>query len=55
MIKYFLYPILLFTFYQLFTSCANVTQPTGGPRDTIPPIRLITFPEIKALTTKGIR
>ena len=53
MIKYFLYLIFLFTSYQLFTSCANVTQPTGGPRDTIAPIRLVTIPEDKSINYKG--
>ena len=53
MIKYFLYLIFLFTSYQLFTSCANVTQPTGGPRDTIAPIRLVTIPENKSINYKG--
>ena len=33
--------LLLFAFYLL--SCANVSSPTGGPKDTIPPslIRIV--------------
>ena len=53
MIKYFLYLLFFLLFYQLFTSCANVTPPTGGPRDTIPPIRLVTTPQDKITNYKG--
>lgn len=53
MIKYFLYLISFYFLYQLFTSCASPMAPTGGPRDTIPPVRLFTIPEPKTLNYKG--
>ena len=28
-----------------FTRCANVVSPTGGPKDTVPPIVLEAIPE----------
>ncbi len=53
MIKYFFILISLLTCYQLITSCANVSPPSGGPRDTIPPIRITTIPENKITNYKG--
>lgn len=52
MIKYLLYISFLISFYQLFTSCATQSSPTGGPRDTIPPVRLFTIPLDKSLNYK---
>lgn len=52
MIKYFFYLVLIIIAYQLFNSCANPASPTGGPRDTIPPIRLLTIPEDKSINYK---
>jgi hypothetical protein len=34
------------------SSCANQGMPTGGPRDTIPPVIVSTRPEFKALNYK---
>ena len=53
MTKYFLYLLSFLLFYQLLSSCANVTPPTGGPRDTIPPIRIATIPQDKITNYKG--
>ena len=53
MSKYLLYIIILFISYQLFTSCANVSPVSGGPKDTIPPIRLITVPLDKSINYKA--
>jgi len=53
MIRYFLYIAILFSAYHLLTSCATQSTPTGGPRDTIPPVRLITIPLDKSLNYKG--
>lgn len=53
MIKYLLYLFSLITFYQLFTSCANVTPPSGGPRDTIAPIIVKTIPKNKSINYTG--
>ncbi|WP_297089007.1 Ig-like domain-containing domain [uncultured Draconibacterium sp.] len=33
----------------IVSSCANIGQPVGGPRDTVPPVLLETNPEYKAL------
>ena len=46
--------LFLFTFLTyLFYSCANITPPTGGPRDTIPPVRILTSPLDKSTEYKG--
>ena len=51
--KLFFITISIFILYQLITSCANPGSPTGGPRDTIPPIRTNTVPEHKSTNYKG--
>lgn len=53
MIKYFFYIIIFYFSYQLFTSCASPGSLTGGPRDTIPPIRLYSNPEHKTTNYTG--
>lgn len=53
MIKYFFYLLSFYFLYQLFTSCASPMSPTGGPRDTIPPIRINTIPELKTINYSG--
>jgi hypothetical protein len=35
------------------SSCANIGMPTGGPKDSIPPVLLGTDPEYKALNFSG--
>src|SRR5665811_280605 len=37
----------------IISSCANQGMPTGGPRDSIPPILVGTQPAYKALNYKG--
>ncbi len=37
----------------IISSCANQGMPTGGPRDSIPPVLLETSPEYKALNYTG--
>lgn len=49
MIKYFFYLLISLLSYQLLISCASPASPTGGPRDTIPPIRLHTTPDNKTI------
>ncbi|MCK5704898.1 MAG: Ig-like domain-containing protein, partial [Cyclobacteriaceae bacterium] len=44
MIKHFLYIISVIIIYQLFNGCAQQSAPSGGPRDTIPPVRLLSIP-----------
>ena len=53
MIKIFLYVLLFFSAFKLFISCAQISPPTGGPRDTIPPIRLSEIPINKSTNFKG--
>ncbi|MBL0741767.1 Ig-like domain-containing protein [Chryseolinea lacunae] len=36
-----------------FLACARQTAPTGGPKDTIPPILISTLPKHEALNYKG--
>ncbi len=51
--KTFLFVLLFFATYRLLTSCAQITSPTGGPRDTIPPLRLSEIPTDKNINFKG--
>ncbi len=51
--KIFISLCIATTLYQLLTSCANVTPPSGGPRDTISPIRLLTIPLDKSINYNG--
>jgi len=37
----------------MYSSCANQGTPTGGPRDSIPPVLLKTEPEFASLNFKG--
>lgn len=49
-------PILIigwFGYLAFFTSCANVGTPTGGPKDSIPPVLVSTIPEYLATNYKG--
>lgn len=59
-IKYFriksLLPLLigLSLFYLIFyTSCANIGSPTGGPKDSIPPVVVKTIPELRGTNFNG--
>lgn len=41
-------------FYLLFfTSCANIGSPTGGPKDSIPPVVVKTIPELRGTNFSG--
>ena len=49
-------PVLFFIslFYLLFyTSCANIGSPTGGLKDSIPPVVVKTIPELRGTNFKG--
>jgi len=37
----------------LYSSCANQGMPTGGPKDSIPPVLLKTSPNLRELNFKG--
>jgi uncharacterized protein (DUF2141 family) len=50
-LKYFY--LITIIFLLLLSSCANISAPTGGPKDTIPPKLLSTFPIHKSLNFKG--
>jgi len=39
----------------LTTGCANIIPPTGGPRDTLPPVLLMVNPHDSTLNFKGTR
>lgn len=46
--------IFSYTAYLIFvTSCANPGMPTGGDKDTIPPVILKTVPEMNTVNYKG--
>jgi hypothetical protein len=41
-------------FYLIFnTSCANIGSPTGGPKDSIPPVVVKTIPELRGTNYNG--
>jgi hypothetical protein len=42
-----------FAWIVIVSSCANQGMPTGGPRDTIPPILVGTYPDYKSLNFRG--
>lgn len=42
-----------FTWIVIISSCANQGMPTGGPKDTIPPVVINTQPGYKALNFDG--
>lgn len=42
-----------FAWVVIISSCANQGMPTGGPRDTIPPVLTGTTPDYKALNFEG--
>lgn len=54
-LKYFVvFSLAVSLFYLLFfTSCANMGSPTGGPKDSIPPVVVKTVPELRGTNYKG--
>lgn len=53
MSRYLQYFLIIVTAYYVFSSCANITPPTGGPRDSIAPIRILSIPIDKSTDYKG--
>ena len=53
MLRNLFYLVIIISVYQILFSCANPQSLTGGPRDTIPPIRLFTEPENQSIHFKG--
>jgi len=45
--------VAAFAWIAIVSSCANQGMPTGGPRDSIPPVLVSTQPEYKALNFSG--
>ncbi|MDZ7604739.1 MAG: Ig-like domain-containing domain [Cyclobacteriaceae bacterium] len=52
MLKYLSYSIITIFFISAITRCANVTAPTGGPKDTIPPSMVNSIPLNKSINFK---
>lgn len=48
-----IFPLFLIIASIYIYSCANQGTPTGGPRDTIPPLLIETIPTNKSLNFKG--
>lgn len=48
-----LFPVILFIISLYIYSCANQGTPTGGPRDTIPPLLIESYPANKSINHKG--
>ena len=44
---------LALTRYPLITGCANIVPPTGGPRDSLPPVLLTAEPKMRAVRVDG--
>ena len=55
--RYFLYAIaaagIVFFIAVAGSGCAQIGSPTGGPRDTIPPVLVSAYPKIMATNFKG--
>ncbi|SMD34795.1 Ig-like domain-containing protein [Reichenbachiella faecimaris] len=49
----FYFPLFLLVISIYIYSCANQGTPTGGPRDTIPPLLIETYPPNKSINYKG--
>jgi hypothetical protein len=45
--------VACFAWIVIISSCANQGMPTGGPRDTIPPVLVGTYPGYKSLNFRG--
>jgi hypothetical protein len=39
--------------FPLITGCANIVPPTGGPRDSLPPVLVNANPKMKSLHVSG--
>jgi hypothetical protein len=48
-LKYLYYPLLFLIILWLINSCANPVTPTGGPKDTTPPVLLEADPPLSSL------
>ncbi len=48
-----LFIVAVLAWIVIISSCANQGMPTGGPRDSVPPVLLETSPEFKALNFTG--
>ena len=51
-----IFPIIIIAtlaWVVIVSSCANIGMPTGGPKDSIPPVLLSTSPEYQALNYEG--
>jgi hypothetical protein len=45
--------VAIFAWVVINSSCANQGMPTGGPRDSIPPVLVGTYPQYKSLNFSG--
>ena len=45
--------VAMFAWVVIISSCANQGMPTGGPRDSIPPVLVGTSPKFRALNFQG--
>src|SRR5690606_29919368 len=45
--------LLLYTWLVLASGCAQIIPPTGGPRDTLPPVMLSAIPRDSTLNFTG--
>jgi len=52
MLRYIIYSILTISLLCIITRCANVTAPTGGPKDTIPPSMINSVPLNQSINFK---
>jgi hypothetical protein len=52
---YFLFVLVFTKVMFLSTGCANIVAPTGGPRDSLPPVLISVTPEDSSLNFTGNR
>jgi hypothetical protein len=56
-LKYFVYTAAFFLFACIapiaFSGCAQIGAPTGGPRDSIPPVLVTAIPKLSVTNFKG--
>lgn len=45
--------VALFIALAFYTSCANQGMPTGGPKDSLPPILVVTTPAMRGINFSG--
>ncbi len=51
--KIFIFAFIITLIISIFTHCAKIVSPTGGPKDTLAPIMVRSVPEMNAINFNG--